>query len=121
MGGAEAILECLKSLSLTKLEKILRKDLEETDSLQKRKKLVKRLKVIKSFISSGNKPEHMIIQTLPVIPADLRPMVQFDGGRFATSDLNDLYRRVINRNKRLKKLQGMDAPEIIVRNEKRML
>ena len=119
--GAEAILECLKSLSLTKLEKILRKDLEETDSLQKRKKLVKRLKVIKSFISSGNKPEHMIIQTLPVIPADLRPMVQLDGGRFATSDLNDLYRRVINRNKRLKKLQGMDAPEIILKNEKRML
>lgn len=119
--GAEAVLEALQSFNLLEIEKRLREELEDSDSVQKKKKLIKRLKIIKYFINSGNKAEWMIIKALPVIPADLRPMVQLDGGRFATSDLNDLYRRVLNRNRRLKKLNEMDAPEIILRNEKRML
>ena len=88
---------------------------------QKRKKATKRLRVVEAFRKSGNRPEWMILTTLPVLPPDLRPMVQLDGGRFATSDLNDLYRRVINRNNRLKRLLELQAPEIIIRNEKRML
>ena len=88
---------------------------------QKKTKIVKRLEVMEAFRSSGNKPEWMILDVIPVIPPDLRPMVQLDGGRFATSDLNDLYRRIINRNNRLKRLLELGAPEIIVRNEKRML
>ena len=92
-----------------------------TSSGQRRKKAIKRLRVIESFRRSGNRPEWMILSVLPVIPPDLRPMVQLDGGRFATSDLNDLYRRVINRNNRLKRLLELGAPEIIIRNEKRML
>src|SRR4029079_14076762 len=90
-------------------------------SNQKKKKAVKRLKVVEALRRSGNRPEWMILTTLPVIPPDLRPMVQLDGGRFATSDLNDLYRRVINRNNRLKRLLELGAPDVIVRNEKRML
>lgn len=99
----------------------LERELEDVTSSQKRKKVVKRLKIVRDFISSNNKPEWMILKNVPVIPADLRPMVQLDGGRFATSDLNDLYRRVINRNNRLKKLLEIKAPEIVVKNEKRML
>jgi len=119
--GAEAILKLLKKIDLESLQVELEKELEEVNSAQKRKKLVKRLKVVRDFISSGNRPDWMILRNVPVIPADLRPMVQLDGGRFATSDLNDLYRRVINRNNRLKKLIDIHAPEIVVKNEKRML
>ena len=97
------------------------KDELETATGQKRAKLLKRLEVVEAFRLSGNKPEWMILDVVPVIPPDIRPMVQLDGGRFATSDLNDLYRRVINRNNRLKKLLELGAPDIIVRNEKRML
>ena len=118
--GAEAILELLKKIDLDQLSAQLNKELE-TASGQKRVKLYKRLEVCESFRRSGNRPEWMILTVLPVIPPDLRPMVQLDGGRFATSDLNDLYRRVINRNNRLKKLLELSAPDIIVRNEKRML
>ena len=96
-------------------------DLSETKSDTKIKKLTKRLKLIESFVHSGNKPEWMILQVLPILPPDLRPLVPLDAGRFATSDLNDLYRRVINRNNRLKRLLDLHAPDIIVRNEKRML
>ncbi|MCY4582963.1 MAG: DNA-directed RNA polymerase subunit beta' [Chloroflexi bacterium] len=118
--GAEAILDILKSLELE--EEILRlKEEVRTTSGQRRKKAVKRIQVIEAFHSSGNKPEWMIMTALPVLPPDLRPMVQLDGGRFATSDLNDLYRRVINRNNRLKRLLDLGAPAIIIRNEKRML
>jgi DNA-directed RNA polymerase subunit beta' len=118
--GAEAIKTLLEAVDLEKFVVVLR---EEADASQgvKRKKAVKRLKLIEGFISAGIRPEWMITTVLPVIPPDLRPMVQLDGGRFATSDLNDLYRRVINRNTRLKKLLDMDAPEVICRNEKRML
>jgi len=119
--GAEAILKLLQKLDLPKLEEELKEELEEVASIQKRKKLVRRLKIVRDFINSENKPEWMILENLPVIPADLRPMVQLDGGRFATSDLNDLYRRVLNRNNRLKKLMDIHAPEIVVKNEKRML
>tara|TARA_Y100001935_G_C17311396_1_gene516682 strand:- start:8063 stop:11983 length:3921 start_codon:yes stop_codon:yes gene_type:complete len=119
--GAEAILECLDNLDLESLKKELYKELEGIDSVQKKKKIMKRLELVKGLMFSGNKPSWMILQALPVMPADLRPMVQLDGGRFATADVNDLLRRVINRNKRLKKLKGMFAPEIILRNEKRML
>ena len=119
--GAEAILKLLENINLEKLKGELEEELEEVNSSQKRKKAVKRLKIVRDFISSGNKPEWMILKNVPVIPADLRPMVQLDGGRFATSDLNDLYRRVINRNNRLKKLLEIKAPEIVVKNEKRML
>ena len=119
--GAEAILKLLEKTDLETLRDELEKDLEDVTSSQKRKKVVKRLKIVRDFLASNNKPEWMILKNVPVIPADLRPMVQLDGGRFATSDLNDLYRRVINRNNRLKKLLEIKAPEIVVKNEKRML
>src|SRR5499425_263992 len=119
--GAEAIREMLKSLDLEKLATDLRVEIADSKSELKPKKLAKRLKLIESFINSGNKPEWMILTVVPVIPPDLRPLVPLDGGRFATSDLNDLYRRVINRNNRLKKLIELRAPDIIIRNEKRML
>ncbi|MEG0398364.1 MAG: DNA-directed RNA polymerase subunit beta', partial [Cetobacterium sp.] len=119
--GAEAILKLLQKINLEELRVELEKELEEVNSSQKRKKVVKRLKIVRDFIASNNLPEWMILKNVPVIPADLRPMVQLDGGRFATSDLNDLYRRVINRNNRLKKLLEIRAPEIVVKNEKRML
>ncbi len=118
--GAEAIQELLQEIDVEKLAEKLKKELEKA-SEQKKAKLVKRLDTVESFRLSGNKPEWMIMNVIPVIPPDLRPMVQLDGGRFATSDLNDLYRRVINRNNRLKRLLELGAPEIIVRNEKRML
>jgi len=118
--GAEAIKELLLDLDLDKLSKELRVDLRDSTG-QKRLRSVRRLEVVEAFKNSGNKPEWMILETIPVIPPDLRPMVQLDGGRFATSDLNDLYRRVINRNNRLKRLLDLGAPDIIVRNEKRML
>ncbi len=118
--GAEAIRELLTQIDLDQLEKELREEIE-TSSGQKRANAIKRLEVVEAFISSGNRPEWIILTVLPVIPPDLRPMVQLDGGRFATSDLNDLYRRVINRNNRLKRLLELRAPDIIVRNEKRML
>ena len=102
--GAEAILKLLEKINLEELREELEKELDDVSSSQKRKKVVKRLKIVRDFIASDNKPEWMILKNVPVIPADLRPMVQLDGGRFATSDLNDLYRRVINRNNRLKKL-----------------
>ena len=118
--GAEAILEILRSLDLQEEMLHLKGDVRTTSG-QRRKKAVKRIQVIDAFHSSGNKPEWMIMTALPVLPPDLRPMVQLDGGRFATSDLNDLYRRVINRNNRLKRLLDLGAPAIIIRNEKRML
>src|SRR5712672_3134471 len=121
MIGAEAIRELLKGLELEKLEITLRAEMAETDSDIKHKKLAKRLKIVEAFRHSGNKPEWMILTVVPVIPPDLRPLVPLDGGRFATSDLNDLYRRVINRNNRLKRLMELRAPDIIIRNEKRML
>lgn len=119
--GAEVIRGLLKEEDLEGLAKELRTQMLEEPSAQKRKKIVKRLKVIESFIKSGNKPEWMILEAIPVIPPELRPLVPLDGGRFATSDLNDLYRRVINRNNRLKRLMELRAPDIIIRNEKRML
>jgi len=119
--GAEAILEILKEVDLEKMARELRRELKVTRSKQRRKKAAKRLRVVEAFRKSGNKPEWMILTVLPVIPPDLRPMVQLDGGRFATSDLNDLYRRVINRNNRLKRLLELQAPDVIIRNEKRML
>ena len=119
--GAEAIREMLKALDLDKMQAELRAGIVETDSDIKKKKIAKRLKLIEAFIASGNKPEWMILTVVPVIPPDLRPLVPLDGGRFATSDLNDLYRRVINRNNRLKRLIELRAPDIIIRNEKRML
>src|SRR2546422_851791 len=121
MIGAEAIRELLKGLDLEKLEASLRAEMQETESDIKHKKLAKRLKIVEAFRYSGNKPEWMILTVVPVIPPDLRPLVPLDGGRFATSDLNDLYRRVINRNNRLKRLMELRAPDIIIRNEKRML
>jgi len=119
--GAEALREMLVAIDLEEEMVNLRIDLKETNSEAKRKKLVKRLKLVESFIHSGTRPEWMILEVIPVIPPELRPLVPLDGGRFATSDLNDLYRRVINRNNRLKRLIELRAPEIIVRNEKRML
>jgi DNA-directed RNA polymerase subunit beta' len=121
MIGAEAIREMLKAMDLEKLAADLRVEIAESTSELKPKKLAKRLKLIEAFIQSGNKPEWMILTQVPVIPPDLRPLVPLDGGRFATSDLNDLYRRVINRNNRLKRLIELRAPDIIIRNEKRML
>src|SRR5499426_647984 len=121
MIGAEAIREMLKAIDLDKMQAELRAELAESDSDIKKKKIAKRLKLIEAFIASGNKPEWMILTVVPVIPPDLRPLVPLDGGRFATSDLNDLYRRVINRNNRLKRLIELRAPDIIIRNEKRML
>jgi len=119
--GAEAIKELLIKLDLNAISKNLKDELKSTDSDTKIKKIAKRLKVIDAFIKSFNKPEWMVLDVLPVLPPELRPLVPLDGGRFATSDLNDLYRRVINRNNRLKRLIELKAPEIIVRNEKRML
>ena len=119
--GAEAIKELLCEIDLDKLSEELKKELEDTQQGQKRVKLLKRLDVVEAFRLSGNRPEWMILDCIPVIPPDLRPMVMLDGGRFATSDLNDLYRRVINRNNRLTKMKELHAPDIIIRNEKRML
>ena len=119
--GAEAILEILKSIDLEEEKNNLIKAIKETKSKVSEERSIKRLKLIESFIETGNKPEWMILTTIPVIPPELRPLVPLDGGRFATSDLNDLYRRVINRNNRLKRLMDLKAPDIIVRNEKRML
>src|SRR6202453_3329899 len=121
MIGAEAIREMLKALDLEKMAADLRVEIAESTSELKPKKLAKRLKLIEAFTQSGNKPEWMILTHVPVIPPDLRPLVPLDGGRFATSDLNDLYRRVINRNNRLKRLIELRAPDIIIRNDKRML
>src|SRR4030088_1187454 len=119
--GAEAIREMLKALDLDKMQADLRAEIAGSDSDAKKKKLAKRLKIVEAFQQSGNRPEWMILTQVPVIPPDLRPLVPLDGGRFATSDLNDLYRRVINRNNRLKRLIELRAPDIIIRNEKRML
>ncbi len=119
--GADAIRELLRNTNVKELSKKLRGEMKGTTSEAKKKRLAKRLKIIESFLDSGNKPEWMILEVIPVIPPDLRPLVPLDGGRFATSDLNDLYRRVINRNNRLKRLLELNAPEIIIRNEKRML
>ncbi len=119
--GAEAIKRLLGEIRLEEEEERVREELKETSSDAKRKKLVKRLKIVEAFVESGNKPEWMVMEVIPVIPPELRPLVPLDGGRFATSDLNDLYRRVINRNNRLKRLMELRAPDIIVRNEKRML
>src|SRR5438876_1476204 len=119
--GAEAIRELLKKLDVDKLFVDLRVEMKEATSEARRKKISKRLKVISAFKNSGNRPEWLILEVVPVIPPDLRPLVPLDGGRFATSDLNDLYRRVINRNNRLKRLMELNAPDIIIRNEKRML
>ncbi len=119
--GAEALKDVLSAIELEKDRERLREELKDTTSEAKRKKLVKRLKLLEFFIDSGNRPEWMILDVVPVIPPELRPLVPLDGGRFATSDLNDLYRRVINRNNRLKRLIELKAPDIIVRNEKRML
>jgi DNA-directed RNA polymerase subunit beta' len=119
--GAEAIREMLKALDLDKMQADLRAEIAGSDSDIKKKKVAKRLKIVEAFQQSGNKPEWMILTQVPVIPPDLRPLVPLDGGRFATSDLNDLYRRVINRNNRLKRLIELRAPDIIIRNEKRML
>ena len=121
MIGAEAIHDILAAMDLEKIAAELRVELAETGSELKQKKLLKRLKVVENFMDSGKRPEWMIMKVLPVIPPDLRPLVPLDGGRFATSDLNDLYRRVINRNNRLKRLIELRAPDIIIRNEKRML
>jgi len=119
--GAVAIRRLLKDLEIEKLSQDLRVEMKQATSEAKRKKLSRRLKVVTAFRNSGNKPEWMILECIPVIPPDLRPLVPLDGGRFATSDLNDLYRRVINRNNRLKRLTELNAPDIIIRNEKRML
>ncbi len=121
MIGAEAIREILKGMNLQKIAEDLKVEISELKSELKPKRLAKRLKIIEAFMHSGNKPEWMILTEVPVIPPDLRPLVPLDGGRFATSDLNDLYRRVINRNNRLKRLMELRAPDIIIRNEKRML
>ena len=118
--GAEAVKKLLMKIDLEQESKLLRDDLKDSTG-QKRVRTIRRLEVVEAFKKSGNKPEWMILEAIPVIPPDLRPMVQLDGGRFATSDLNDLYRRVINRNNRLKRLLELGAPDIIVRNEKRML
>ena len=118
--GAEAIQELLRSINLEKDSQDLRKALADSTG-QKRARIIKRLEVVEAFLTSGNRPEWMIMDVIPVIPPDIRPMVQLDGGRFATSDLNDLYRRIINRNNRLARLLELGAPDIIVRNEKRML
>src|SRR5271163_4721119 len=121
MIGAEAIREILKGMNLQKIAEDLKVEIAQSKSELKPKRLAKRLKIIEAFMHSGNKPEWMILTEVPVIPPDLRPLVPLDGGRFATSDLNDLYRRVINRNNRLKRLLELNAPEIIIRNERRML
>ena len=119
--GAEALYEIVKKIDLDKMARALWREIRTTNSNQRRKKATRRLQVVEALRKSGNRPEWMFLTVLPVIPPDLRPMVQLDGGRFATSDLNDLYRRVINRNNRLKRLIELDAPDVIIRNEKRML
>lgn len=119
--GAEAIYELLKKVDMENLSKELKEELKSITTVQTRRKFIKRLKIVEAFRKSGNKPEWMILKVIPVIPPELRPLVPLEGGRFATSDLNDLYRRVINRNNRLKRLMELNAPEIIIRNEKRML
>ncbi len=119
--GAEAVKALLANMDLRAEAELMREELEESNSETKRKKITKRLKLVEAFVQSGNNPEWMVLTVLPVLPPDLRPLVPLDGGRFATSDLNDLYRRVINRNNRLKRLLDLAAPDIIVRNEKRML
>ncbi len=119
--GAEAIRKLLQQLDLVKLSAELREELRETGSKQKAKDLINRLKTVEAIRDSDNKPEWMVLDVIPVIPPDLRPLVLLDSGNFATSDLNDLYRRIINRNNRLKKLVDLNAPEVIIRNEKRML
>ncbi len=119
--GAEAVRSLLEELDMEKLRVELRDESQSTRSQTKKKKLTKRLKIVEAFVESGNKPEWMILEVIPIIPPELRPLVPLDGGRFATSDLNDLYRRVINRNNRLKRLMELGAPDIIIRNEKRML
>ena len=119
--GAEAIKELLRTIDCISLAEQLKKEMRETNSIQKRKRIIKRLKVVEAFRDSGNAPDWMIMDVIPVLPPDLRPLVPLDGGRFASSDLNDLYRRVINRNNRLRKLMEINAPEVIIRNEKRML
>ena len=119
--GAEAVQHLLRNMNLEQEIEKIREDMEATKSETKIKKLTKRLKLMEAFLNSGNKPEWMVMEVLPILPPDLRPLVPLDGGRFATSDLNDLYRRVINRNNRLKRLLDLNAPDIIVRNEKRML
>ncbi|MEK7712670.1 MAG: DNA-directed RNA polymerase subunit beta', partial [Nitrospirota bacterium] len=119
--GAEAIRELLRRVDLDVLSKELKNKIRDAVSLGVKKKLTKRLKVVESFKNSGNKPEWMIMDVIPVLPPDLRPLVPLEGGRFATSDLNDLYRRVINRNNRLKRLMELKAPSVIIKNEKRML
>lgn len=115
--GAEAVKTLLQNIDLEQQSKDLRAELKDSTG-QKKVRTIRRLEVVEAFKKSGNKPEWMILDAIPVIPPDLRPMVQLDGGRFATSDLNDLYRRVINRNNRLKRLLELGAPDIIVRNEK---
>ena len=119
--GGEAVKELLEQLDLVALLEDLRSEIKSTNSDNKKKTITKRIKVVESFINSGNRPEWMMLTVLPVLPPDLRPLVALDGGKFAVSDVNDLYRRVINRNQRLKRLLELDAPEIIIRNEKRML
>src|SRR5262245_5049306 len=119
--GADSIRKLLKDIDIEKLSQELRAEMRQATSEAKRKKISRRLKVVSAFRNSGNRPEWMILECIPVIPPDLRPLVPLDGGRFATSDLNDLYRRVINRNNRLKRLTELNAPDIIIRNEKRML
>ncbi len=119
--GGEVIRDLLAELDVVALGDQLRTEMKETASAAQRRRFAKRLKIVEAFRDSGNQPEHMMLEVLPVLPPDLRPLVPLDGGRFATSDLNDLYRRVINRNNRLKRLQDLNAPEIIIRNERRML
>jgi len=119
--GGEVVCDLLADLDVVALGDTLRTDMKETSSAAQRRKFAKRLKIVEAFRDSGNQPEHMMLEVIPVLPPDLRPLVPLDGGRFATSDLNDLYRRVINRNNRLKRLQDLNAPEIIIRNERRML
>src|SRR5476649_639253 len=119
--GAEAVYELLKTIDLNAELIRLREEIASTNSETKLKRLSKRIKLVEAFLESGNRPEYMVMTVLPVLPPDLRPLVPLDGGRFATSDLNDLYRRVINRNNRLKRLLALNAPDIIIRNEKRML
>src|SRR4026209_2164323 len=119
--GAEAVRKLLKEIDIAKVADELRQEMRDANSEVRRKKMAKRLKVLSAFRTSGNRPEWMLMEVIPVIPPDLRPLVPLDGGRFATSDLNDLYRRVINRNNRLKRLMELSAPDMIIRNEKRML
>src|SRR3989338_9113797 len=119
--GGEAVFDLLANIDLGHMAKAQHKDLQRQKVEQTQKRIARNLRIIEAFRKSENRPEWMILKAIPVIPPDLRPLVPLDGGRFATSDLNDLYRRVINRNNRLKKLMDIKAPEIIIRNEKRML